>query len=108
MLGIAAAIEWGQQGPRSPVLKPEPEALSASCPLWKAWQASCVLSMVTAADPRAGSKEAHSEAFSYLGYGFPICERVTRNGTKVASKVPSCFQREGFLEEVSREAEVWV
>lgn len=32
MLDIAVTMVWGQQGPRSPVLKPEPEALSASCP----------------------------------------------------------------------------
>lgn len=59
-------IPWGQQGPRSPVLTPEPKTLNASCPPWKAWLAWCVLNVVIVSErgPKRPGPGASRPGFS--------------------------------------------
>lgn len=62
----SCAIPWGQWGPRSPVLTPEPKTLNASCPPWKAWSAWCVLSVVVVSEqgPKRPGPGASRPGFS--------------------------------------------
>lgn len=82
-LGVAVANVWGQQGPRSPVLKPK--VLNASCPQWDSMASTvcieCGVGGRLGPKPWARSQEASWGAFSRLDCGFPICERGAGRGT---------------------------
>lgn len=104
--GCSCGHARGQQGPGSPVLKPE--ALSDSCPQWEGMASMSVLSVVLAAEwglrPGLGARRP-PPAWAVVSPS--VKEGVGGRVSKVPSCSPEGAPGGGFLEEGLRKSEAW-